>query len=1129
MKMNTIKKMSLVLTAMLGLGSVKADHLVDRLTFSARLTPAPGVTTNGNGVGAFMLNSNRDTMYFTTSVAKLSSAINGYHIHNARTGGNVILDFDKKVDGNTVRSFITGPTLNARLISDFIEGNLYLAAHTENNPAVEVFGFIKLETDWGFAATINGAQASTNSMAVGHAAINFGLKGDTAVVRAVTNLTNPITAAHLHYGKVGQNGGVALGLDNLIASNGNTLNGGVVINGATWTNLMAALMSDSIYINLHTGAFPNGEIRGQVSTTKTLRFDSYLTSAAITAGGGSLTKASTSNGVSTLSLNNSMDTLTYNAFFNGLTSNAAAAHFHLGEPNQSGGVVKELTITGNMISGVWTKSDATNPLTNALISNLLYGSLYYVIHTDSNPGGEIRGQVFRLAREGFIGEFDGKQAMTFSKGKGTAIVTYDRDRTNLHYMLAFDNLTSEVTSAHLHKGVAGLSGGVNYDLGLPTNNGFYNYWTAANGFNNAQSLPLRRGDSIYVNIHTAMFPNGEVRAQLRRDYKISSPSMEIQPKETPDYLGDRLTFSARLNPAPGVTTGGNGVGAFMLNSTRDTLYFTLSAAKLSSKISGYHIHNARTGGNVIIDFDGKVDGTNVRSFITGTQLASLLPDFIEGNLYVAVHTVNNPAVEIFGFVQLESDWGYAANIDGAQANTNSMAVGHSTINFGMKGDTAIVKLVSSLGANIQAAHLHFGKAGQAGGVALDLGNLIANDGISLVGGTAISPASWTNLMTALMSDSVYINLHTAAFPNGEIRGQVMSTKTLRFDSWLNQEAIVNAGSIPNQMSNAYGISSLSLNNTMDTLRYNVLFRGLTSNATAAHFHNANEISNGGVVKELTISGIMISGIWTKNDATNPLNNALISELLKGNLYYVVHTTNNPNGEIRGQVYRLAREGFIAEVNGLQANTNSTAKGTAVASYDRDRTNLHSMVVVEGLQGTIASGHIHFGKRGEMGGVAIDLDPFTNNGSYIYANNNAGFNELTSKAMRRNDSTYVNIHTSVFANGEIRGQLMRNYRISTLSSSPTSVANVNSNIAKDVNVYPNPMVSELNINLNSLVSGNASVTIYDLNGKAVFTQMNQVSAGNNVINLNAENLNNGLFIVELQLNNDLVARTKIMKN
>lgn len=597
-----------------------------------------------------------------------------------------------------------------------------------------------------------------------------------------------------------------------------------------------------------------------------------------------------------------------------------------------------------------------------------------------------------------------------------------------------------------------------------------------------------------------------------------------------DHLADRLTFSARLTPAPGVSTTGNGVGAFMLNSNRDTMYFTTSVAKLSSALNGFHIHNARTGGNVIFDFHHQVDGNTVRGFITGTDLnPRLIADFMEGNLYLAVHTVNNPAVEILGFIKLETDWGFAATINGAQATTNSMAMGHAAISFGLKGDTAVVRAVTNLTNPITAVHLHYGKMGQNGGVALGLDNLISANGTSLNGGVTINGVTWTNLMAALMNDSVYINFHTSAFPNGEIRGQLSTTKTLRFDSYLTSAAITAGGGSLTTPSNGNGVSTLSLNNSMDTLTYQVFFNGLTSNAVAAHFHLGEPNQSGGVVKELTISGNMISGVWTKYDAASPLNNLLISELLKGNLYYAVHTTNNPNGEIRGQVYRLAREGFIAEVNGVQANTNSMAKGTAIASYDRNRTNLHSMVAVDGLQGTIESGHIHFGKKGEMGGVAIDLDPFTNNGSYLYANNNNGFNDLTSKAMRRNDSTYVNIHTSAFANGEIRGQLMRNYRISTLSSSPTSVANANSNTTKSLTVYPNPTVGELNISINSSVNQTASIVIYDLNGKVTLTQTAQLSIGNNLVTLNTENLNKGLFVVELQLTNELVSRTKIMKN
>ena len=72
--------------------------------------------------------------------------------------------------------------------------------------------------------------------------------------------------------------------------------------------------------------------------------------------------------------------------------------------------------------------------------------------------------------------------------------------------------------------------------------------------------------------------------------------------------------------------------------------------------------------------------------------------------------------------------------------------------------------------------------------------------------------------------------------------------------------------------------------------------------SAAHFHNAPIGANGGVVRDLgaDFSGNTASGIWTSMDA-QPLTDALLKELLSGNLYVNVHTAANPGGEIRGQV------------------------------------------------------------------------------------------------------------------------------------------------------------------------------------------------------------------------------------
>jgi hypothetical protein len=597
-----------------------------------------------------------------------------------------------------------------------------------------------------------------------------------------------------------------------------------------------------------------------------------------------------------------------------------------------------------------------------------------------------------------------------------------------------------------------------------------------------------------------------------------------------DHLADRLTFSAHMEAAPGVTTNGHGVAAFMLNSTRDTMYFTTSAASLTSPITGWHIHNTRLGGAIVLDFDGKVYGNTIRSFITGSDLNTLLPDFITGNLYMALHTVNHSGVEIWGTIKPETDWNYDAMLDGTQAGTSSAATGWASINFSMKGDTATVRVVSNLSNAITNAHLHTGKPGQSGGVILPLYSLLRSDSVTLLGGVSINASTWTNIMAALMADSIYLNLHTAAEPAGEIRGQVRTSGSLRFDAWFNQDAEIAAGTNSPVASEGVGVATLDLNPSMDTLRYNVFFKGLVGTPTASHFHRAAANTSGGVVKPLTITGNTISGMWTRNDATAPLHDTMINQLLMGNLYINVHTDSNPAGEIRGQVYRLAREGFIAELNGAQASTSSGGQGSAVASYDRDRTNLHTMVAFDGLDGTVSAGHIHAGAAGENGPVIIGLEPFTNGGSYKFSTAADNFNESTSIFMRRNDSTYINIHTSSVAAGEIRGQLIRYYRISseTADTMSTGVAEA-ALVQRTLNVYPNPVTSDLQISFEAQLAGDATVRIYDIRGREVFASSISMHAGANNHSFDLSSLHEGMYIAEISSNKATLAHVKLIRN
>jgi hypothetical protein len=85
------------------------------------------------------------------------------------------------------------------------------------------------------------------------------------------------------------------------------------------------------------------------------------------------------------------------------------------------------------------------------------------------------------------------------------------------------------------------------------------------------------------------------------------------------------------------------------------------------------------------------------------------------------------------------------------------------------------------------------------------------------------------------------------------------------------------------------------------------------NITAAHIHIAAEGVNGPVVVPLyngpTISGrfegSLAEDTFTAANLTGPLAGMtiadLLSEIMAGNAYVNVHTTQNPGGEIRGQL------------------------------------------------------------------------------------------------------------------------------------------------------------------------------------------------------------------------------------
>lgn len=89
-----------------------------------------------------------------------------------------------------------------------------------------------------------------------------------------------VTAAHIHSGIPGENGPIAVTLFTFDPTqnpdqNGITINGTLTginlegpLQGKAISDLLTAIKDNSTYVNVHTVQNPNGEIRGQLSSTK---------------------------------------------------------------------------------------------------------------------------------------------------------------------------------------------------------------------------------------------------------------------------------------------------------------------------------------------------------------------------------------------------------------------------------------------------------------------------------------------------------------------------------------------------------------------------------------------------------------------------------------------------------------------------------------------------------------------------------------------------------------------------------------------------------------------------------------------------------------------------------------------
>jgi len=437
-----------------------------------------------------------------------------------------------------------------------------------------------------------------------------------------------------------------------------------------------------------------------------------------------------------------------------------------------------------------------------------------------------------------------------SLGYGVAILSPDSTKMSVYV----SHNVSSPTGAHVHLAAPCSDGGIVFPFSSSAS-------PISQVFNVTPSnVADLLGGLYYVNIHTGAFPNGAIRGQI-----VATPIRYIFELD-----------EAQEVPTTNMFSNGCAVVDLSSDGTQLSVYIEHDVA---NTISG-HLHFAPPGADGAIQFPFVNPNTPVNEVwsIDTTNLKNL----INKQLYANIHSMAHPGGEIRGQVIRDSAI-YTSLLDGAQAaggaGTGSINVGFGVYQLSADLSQLTIYVEHDIASPIDG-HIHYGVAGVEGPIAFPFSS-----------STSPIMETW-NLdpddVDSLLNNGLYVNIHTAAFPAGEIRGQLVK-ESIKYSFKMNDD----------QENLCAGNGSVAVGNAQATLKpfgrqLNLTAQHNVALPIDAHVHGGPVCVNGGIIFPFPSSVSPMADIWYS------LGTAGIIEFMQKELYVNIHSTPFPGGEIRGQ-------------------------------------------------------------------------------------------------------------------------------------------------------------------------------------------------------------------------------------
>jgi hypothetical protein len=876
------------------------------------------------------------------------------HIHQGAPGVNGPILFDLGDPASPLTATWTGMT--ASDINNLLNGNLYINIHTSGRPAGEIRGQILPRTVDFVNFTANGSQyvPPNSTTATATCTADLDTNATSLAVQCTHDLPSPVSA-HIHEAPVLQNGPIVF----TFPSPNSPLNANVPLT----PRMVADFAATFLYLDIHSGSGAedtgSAQIRGQIGTppagasTGTIR----ITKATFPAGGSGFGFTQNVNGGGPFTLNDGQ-TQTF--------SSVAAGTYTITENDPA-------AIPGNYTLGDLKCDDAdssSNTNTRTATINLQAGEVVTCTYRNIRTLATDQLFVFHLSQ-------DQEVPPTGSIARGGCMGRFNAGASEL--TLVCTHNVDNPTVMHIHRGAAGVNGDIAFDLGSPVSPIIATWSGIA-----PADVALLLGETLYVNIHTAGRPAGEIRGQIRA--------------RTVDFVSFTANASQVVPPGDSPATG-NCTADLDTNATALAVQCTHNLPSPDQA----HVHQAPFGQNgpLVYTF-----GSAASPFSGNVPMTPrLVADFAATFLYVDIHGTGGSEETTTGEIRGQIGAPPAAPTTGTirivKATTPAGGTGFSfTDNVpGSPGTFTLNDGATHTFSNVTPGTYTIAEALPSGYSVTDI---VCGDTDSA--GNPFGRTATVNLQAGEAVTCTFRNLRTFTNP-----------AVFVFDLSGTQEVppipTMERGGCMAQFDSA--TSSLSL-----VCTHNV------ADTSVMHIHQGARGVNGPILFDLGDPQSPVEAVWTGMSPSE------VADLFAGNLYINIHTGGRPTGTIRGQIVPRTVDSLRFGLNGAQEvpPTNSTATGGCFVDLSDNATSLFMQCNHNVPNPT--SVHLHSAPPGVDGPVVFDLpagSAFTLNvpmSPRSVADFAAGF-------------LYVNVHNADFPQGEIRGQMVAgNAPANGLADGPT---------------------------------------------------------------------------------------------